>query len=359
MRVADGPRSHALRCRRILLLGVGLALAMSSLCSSPAAARPRSSAPPGGIGLRLVDTPVATRADPRTRLYIVDHLAPGAIAERRIEVSNTTDSAREVVLYAAAATIDDGMFLGAEDRTRNDVASWTTVRPSVSTVAAGGTARALVTLALPTDAVPGEQYGVVWAEVRSASTAAGSVTQVSRVGLRLYISVGPGGAPASDFRIESFTAARAAGGAPVVTATVTNTGGRALDLTGTLKLANGPGGLSAGPFPADPGSTLAIGDTRAVRITLDRELPDGPWDAVVTLRSGLTERRAEASLSFPSSGASESVAATRSDRGGLRPRMAGAVGLVALLAAAGCVVQIGRRDPRWKPMRALWSGRAM
>jgi hypothetical protein len=48
-----------------------------------------------------------------------------------------------------------------------------------------------------------------------------------------------------------------------------------------------PGGLSAGPFPADLGTTLAIGAAEPITITLDRQLPDGPWDALVTLRSGL------------------------------------------------------------------------
>ena len=49
----------------------------------------------------------------------------------------------------------------------------------------------------------------------------------------------------------------------MVLATVHNTGGRALDMNGTLQLPAGPGGLSAGPFPANLGVTLAIGDTGA------------------------------------------------------------------------------------------------
>ena len=47
---------------------------------------------------------------------------------------------------------------------------------------------ALVTISVPSDAEPGERYGAVWAEVRSAPIDGSSVIQVNRVGLRLYLS---------------------------------------------------------------------------------------------------------------------------------------------------------------------------
>ena len=123
---------------------------------------------------------------------------------------------------------------------------------------------------------------------------------MSRVGIRLYISVGPGGAPAADFVIDS--AATRSGrptALPMVVATVRNTGGRALDMNGTVALARGPGGLSAGPFPARLGTTLGIGDTERVTTFLDRQMPLGPWAARVTLRSGLVQRKAHATITFP------------------------------------------------------------
>ena len=169
---------------------------------------------------------------------------------------------------------------------------------------------ATVTITVPRDAAPGEQYGVVWAEARSAPIAGGGVTQVSRVGIRLYLSVGPGGPPAADFTIDSLTAKRSPDGRPTVLASVHNTGGRALDMNGTLRLSAGPGGLSAGPFPATLGTTLAIGDTEPVTIALDKRLPAGPWDARITLRSGLLERSARATITFPDTGASPPVNTT-------------------------------------------------
>jgi hypothetical protein len=237
----------------------------------------------------------------------VDHLAPGAVIHRRIEVSNTTASTAHISLYPAAASIQEGSFLGAAGHTPNDVSSWTSLDPETSDLPAGGLATATVTILVPSDAAPGERYGVVWAEVRSAPDTDGGVIQVSRVGIRIYLSVGPGGAPAADFTIDSLIAERAPSGEPTVLATVHNTGGRALDMNGTLKLLSGPGGLSAGPFEANLGTTLAIGDTGSVTITLDEEIPAGPWDARITLRSGLLERTAAAIITFPVAGAAPSV----------------------------------------------------
>ena len=81
--------------------------------------------------------------------------------------------------------------------------------------------------------------------------------------------------------------------------TVHSTGGRALDMNGTLQLLAGPGGLSAGPFLAILGSTLAVGDTEPVTIALDKQVPAGPWEASIALRSGLVDRSARATLTFP------------------------------------------------------------
>ncbi len=297
--------------------------------SGAATASPRG-ATQGGIGLRLLDAPANAGNDPRARLYIVDHLAPGTVIHRRVEVSNTTDSTMHVALYPSAATIEKGTFVGAAGRTPNDVSLWTSVDPGASDIPTGGRVTATVTISVPVDAPPGEQYGVVWAEVRSEPVADGGVLQVSRVGIRIYLSVGPGGAPAADFTIDSLTAERSSEGQPIVLATVHNTGGRALDMSGTLKLLAGPGGLSAGPFPATLGTTLPIAGRETVTIALDDAIPAGPWDARITLRSGLLERTARATISFPASGASPSVLAAP-----LRPATPYLVagGLVVLLLA--------------------------
>ncbi|MCX5096419.1 hypothetical protein OOK36_48315 [Streptomyces sp. NBC_00365] len=101
-----------------------------------------------------------------------------------------------------------------------------------------------------------------------------NVGVISRVGIRTYLDVGKGGEPPSAFRIQALLAYRTKAGIPVVTARVRNTGERALDLKGKLDLADGPGGLRAGPFYVEPGTTLLPGKVGTVSTDLDPKLPD-------------------------------------------------------------------------------------
>ena len=295
--------------------------------------------------MRLVDVPTGLRNDPRARVYIVDHLAPGTVIHRRIEVSNTSASTVHVALYAAAATVANGSFLGAAGKTRDDLSTWTSISPRTSDVAAHKRVMAIVTVAVPPDAPPGEQYGVVWAEARSAPIAGVGITLVSRVGVRLYLSVGPGGPPASNYSIDSLTAERSPDHRPIVAASVHNTGGRALDMSGALQLSDGPGLLSAGPFPATLGLTLAIGDTEPVMFSLDKRLPTGPWLARITLHSGLIERSAQATITFPDTGTSAPVKVAASTRAHLPyVTIAGIAAL--LISSAALLVMRARRRHR-------------
>lgn len=152
---------------------------------------------------------------------------------------------------------------------------------------------------MPADAGSGERYGVIWAELASSAPPSGGISTVNRVGVRLYLSIGAGGEPPTDFAITSLEARRADDGAPMVAAQVRNTGGRTVDLSGELRLSGGPGGLSAGPFPARLGATLAPGEEGEALVPLDRAVPDGPWEASIALRSGTTEREARAKITFP------------------------------------------------------------
>jgi hypothetical protein len=315
-----------------------------SLCLGAAATA--AFAAEGGIGIRLIDIPESAAADPRARLYVVDHLAPGATISRRVEISNTSATAVDVVTYAAAARIENGSFIGSDAQTANELTRWTTVSPEVSRLAAGEVSTVVVTITVPIDAAPGERFGVVWAEAGSASALGTGVVVINRVGIRMYISVGPGGPPAADFAVTSLRASRSANGAPEVSATVVNTGGRALDIGGSLTLSDGPGGLSAGPFDVTLGVTLAIGSTEEVRIVLDPQVPNGPWTASITLSSGLTERSAVAVIEFPTIGSADPVAVEdASHRGLVISIVIGAAVLVALILLVIFVVK-RRERPR-------------
>jgi hypothetical protein len=331
-------RAHGLARWCLVALAAALATA-ASFGSASAAPQPTLRAvPAGSIGLRLVDIPVNTHGDDRALLYIVDHLAPGTVIHRRIEVSNTTGSSEHVALYAAAASIDHGAFLVADAHTPDELSTWTSLDRNAVNVAAGRQSLATVRIAVPDDAAPGERYAVIWAEVRSDPRGTDAVVQVNRVGIRVYLSVGFGNPPAEDFSIDSLTATRSPEGLPMVLATVLNTGGRALDMRGTLELEHGPGGLNAGPFPASLGTTLAPGDTGTVTVLLDAQVPAGPWDARIDLQSGLLERTERATFTFPAEGA-----VTVATRHGWRWSLITGAALLLVLGVGGLILLVARR----------------
>ena len=328
--------------------------AMATL-SVPASASPL--APTGTIGIRLLDQPASAAGNPRAQIYIVDHLAPGTEIQRRIEISTTT-AAAQVRLYGAAATITDGSFLGAPGDTPNDLSTWTSVTPGAITMTPGQVATATVTITVPTDAAPGEHYGIVWAEARAPASTAGGVTQVNRVGIRLYLSIGPGGPPAADFSIDSLAAGRSADGGRTVVALVHNTGGRALDISGTLDLHTTAGDLHAGPYPADLGTTLAIGATEPVTITVNTDLPAGPWDAQITLHSGLVERSALAELTFPAAGISPAVPTRQVEPDAANPDLQTLMLLALLLFCAVLVALVLSKRTLARRRQAISAGTA-
>ena len=254
-----------------------------------------------GLGIRLTEAPVAMRDDPRARVYIIDHVNPGDSFSRAIEIINDTDDPMQPSAYVAPAVIDDGQFIVGSRENDGPVKQWATLEPGSLDLAPRSTATVTLTVSVPADAEEGEYYGGAVAEVIPTADSPG-VTLASRVAIRIYLSVGEGSAPVSDFEISTLTAERHEDGTPVVSASVTNTGGRALDMSGELELENGPGGVSAGPFPATLGTTLGIGETEPVTVVLDKELPNGPWDATLTLRSGTIERTVTATIEFPDPG---------------------------------------------------------
>jgi hypothetical protein len=342
--------------RRLVLCGAVAALALAAgVVGAPAAESQVSSTtatgPPGSIGIRLLDAPTNRADDPRARLYIVDHLGPGTTIERRVEVSNDTTEPRTISLYPAAATVAGGIFQFGDGHAVNELTTWTTVAPSTLQLAPGAKGIATTTIKVDPKASPGERYAVVWAEVGAPAPPGGGIATVNRVGVRIYLSVGPGNEPASDFEITGLEARRAQDGSPEVAATVRNTGGRAVDLSGELRLANGPGALGAGPFPAKLGTTLGVGQTEPVLVVLDRAVPDGPWDAEIILREGLLERKGTARLTFPDAAVGPAAPAKADpDERGVSPFALGGVGAVLLLAAAALLPRrLRKRRPPSPP----------
>ncbi len=273
-------------------------LAGTARSALPRSATDLAANPPGTVGVRLLDVPANAVKDSRAREYVVDALKPGTTIHRRMEVSNTTTSLQHVTVYAAAAVITRGSFVGAAAHTPDELSSWTTVSRSSLAIAAGATAVDTITVAIPSTASPGERYAVVWASISNAANG-GSIALVNRVGIRMYLYVG-GSNPATSFTVNTLTGQRTPAGHPLVRAMVHNTGGRAVDFSGTLKLSEVTGGLTGGPYQAQLGATLAPGQSEPVWFVLSDQVGNGPWTATVTLRSGLNQESFRGQITFAS-----------------------------------------------------------
>lgn len=287
----------------------------------------------------------------RAASYVVADLEPGARLRRQVRVCNGTAAPVRVLLYANAADIRDGSFLPlGTPRADNELSGWTRVEPGSALLAPNEPVDVAVTIQVPADATPGERYAVVYAEVPAAPGGSG-VGVASRVGVREYVFVRGDQPPRTDFSIITLTATRGADGRPAVQAEVRNTGERALDVAGELRLSNGPGGVSAGPFPATVGTTLAPGQSTPVELLLDPMLPAGPWRARLELASGPTRRAAEARISFPEPGEdAQPVRAQelrlREDPGVVIPVAVGALSLAVLVLLFAFIRHRAGR-PRW------------
>jgi hypothetical protein len=315
-----------------------LAAAVLTAAAGPAAASTLSRPPvQGSVGVRLLTAPVSERANPLARLYIIDHLAPGATLRSKMQVVNMSKSAVRLSMYAAAATIKHGQFVFATGHTQNLMTTWVRLSKPVLWLPAGHRAEDTVIIRVPVFAPPGEQYGVVWASDRGLDPLHKNISLVNRVGIRIYLSVGPGNPPASNFTMSPPATSRSASGRAQVTVQVHNTGGRALTLSGTLSLSGGPGGLRAGPFRLTTGAVIAPGQSAPVAFTLSPRIPDGPWQARIRLQSGLVVRSETATIDFDTSALASS---------GFPVAPAAGASLIVLTILAAFVIRARRPERR-------------
>ncbi len=146
-------------------------------------------------------------------------------------MSNDTGAPAQIDVYAGAARVADGTFALGEPGETNALSSWISVdRPTV-------------------DLADGEQAEVAVDDRRAAGCAGGRAVRrdlgvpqgpgverhhqrITRRGAGLPVG-GAGNGPPADFTISSLTPRRTADGLASVVASVTNTGGRAVDLAGT------------------------------------------------------------------------------------------------------------------------------
>jgi hypothetical protein len=253
-----------------------------------------------GLGIQLLDVPVARVQDPRARVYIVDHLNPGTTIHRRVEVRNTSPDPQHVELYAGGAVVEGNAFTGLDKgHGANELSGWVSLEAASVDLPPGGKKPVQVTVAVPSAASRGERYAAVWAQITSAPVDGSNVAQIHRVGIRMYLDVGLGGEPPTDFKIDGLAVGPGPGEWPVVTARVHNTGERALDMTGTLSLSNESGSVRAGPFSVVTGVTILPGQSGQVGAPVTQSLPAGRWDVRLTLVSGTVQRTVDGRITLP------------------------------------------------------------
>lgn len=332
---------RALRRLGFVIVAAGTLVPAAAVAAAPPVSSPP---PPAGLGVKLLQGPDDRLDDPRAHSYIIDHLAPGTTISRQIGYSNGNAEPMDVTFLAVSANLDSGGFVVGADDAPSELTSWTSFSVDHATIQPGETLPVTVTIAVPANATKGERYAAALAA--TAPSAGTGVSTISRVGIRIYLSVGTGGEPITAFTIDAMTASRNEGGHPVVTADVHNTGERAVDLSGSLQLANGPGSLTAGPFVAKTTATLAPGASGHVEIVLDDQVPDGPWDATITMESGITTEAGTATITFPSAvGQTEPAAAIitpETHRSLAMPAGAGAAAVVLV----GTTFTVARRRRR-------------
>src|ERR1700759_2766495 len=260
-----------------------------------------ATAPQNQFGIKLLQAPASEAGDPGADIYVTDHLNPGTDVKRDFQVSNTGDNKVTLSLYPAAAAVTGGTFKFAAGHTQNSVTTWVQLSRKSVTLAPHSTATVTATVDVPKDASSGNQYGVIWAE--QDMKGAGNVNLVSRVGIRMYLNIGPGGAPPAGFTVGTPTTSKAANGTHLISVPVKNTGGRAIDVRGSVSLANGPGGLQAGPFNPQSMDTLAPRQSHPVTFALSSKLPDGPWQATFTFKSDLITKTEKVTLNLAANSA--------------------------------------------------------
>jgi hypothetical protein len=252
------------------------------------------------FGVRLVDVPIAEANNPRALRYIIDYLPPGTVIHRRILIMNEESQTAHFTVYPDAAQITHGFFVGDNGATRSELTTWIIVQHPLVTLGPGSSATDMVTISEPRVATRGEHYGVIWVQqvAQVHPSHAVTINEVARVGVRIYLAVGRGGAPPTTFSITSVSGRRTAKGQPFIVADVRNTGGRAVDLSGLARLTAGPGGIAAGPYGERQVVTLAPGQAGDVTFVPASRIPNGPWNARVNLVSGLTSRTSSATIQF-------------------------------------------------------------
>ena len=143
----------------------------------------------GGLGIRIIQIPASVQDNPLSSIYFVNNLLPSTKVSQRIEITNSSNEQMLVKIYPGAATNIDEDFVASVGATSNELTSWVSVTPNSQLIPAHAAVDAVVTFKVPPKIDKGELFGVIWASTSSPTNNSG-VTNVNRVGIRMYIFAG-------------------------------------------------------------------------------------------------------------------------------------------------------------------------
>ncbi|GAA1999001.1 WxL protein peptidoglycan domain-containing protein [Microbacterium ulmi] len=251
-----------LRVRPARLLAGLTAVLLAS--ATPALASPASADTPPALGWTLETVDNDNGAGRRNFVYTVD---AGATIHDALRVTNVGASPLDLAVYAADAfTTPTGQIdLQAGTTPPVDAGLWTTVGTTLLTLAPGQQAQVDFTIAVPTDAPPGDHAAGI---VTSHVSGEGDVLAVDRR-LATRVTVRVNGELAPSAQIQDFTASYAPSWNPFepgvarIDYRLTNTGNTLVTASDVVDAA-GPFGLFGRASPATalpeviPGSTIDV-----------------------------------------------------------------------------------------------------
>jgi hypothetical protein len=267
----------------------GISFPSAAVAATAATASPA----PQTFGIRLVGVP------PSQQGAITAFLHPGMTIRRRLQIENHESRTATFTVYPAAAHLEHGQFLTDAGAARSELTTWVRISKPRVTLRPGKSTRDLITIKVPRIATIGEHYGVIWVQQAGQGRKGKKlrVTEVTRVGMSMFLTVGKGGVPPTKFVIGTIIGHNSKNRL-WLTAVVRDTGQRAVELSGSVGLTDGPGGTTAGPFRELQVVTLAPGQSAPVLFVPPRSLPEGPWLAKIKLVSGFTTETASAPVKF-------------------------------------------------------------
>ena len=322
------------------MLGV-LALTAAAGISFPSAAVAATAltaiSTPQTFGIRLVGVL------PSEQGSITAFLHPGMTIRRRLKIENHESRTATFTVYPAAAHLSHGKFLTDPGAARSELTTWIRVAKPAVRLRPGKSTTDLITIKVPHIATIGEHYGVIWVQQAEQAHRGKKVhvAEVTRVGMSMFLTIGRGGVPPTKFVI-GIIRGHDSTNRTWLTALVRNTGQRAVELSGSVSLTDGPGGTTAGPFRELQVVVLAPGQIAPVLFVPPRGLPAGQWLAKIKLVSGFTTETASAPVKLGNGSAA----------GAISSRAIEIAGVIVGLVLVGCLLAALRLRQNRRP-RAL------